>query len=233
MHEGDATTHSQHTMSNLLRLIGALGDELSGEFDTLSTRMNELELQTQSSQASIAELEDRLANLLAERTNDRTDLHTTAHLTHIGLAADYHSLVMQWMQRVARKVIKEPTRQRFEFELGRQVAVFTGHLFRGDRPDTDGLLSSLQLADKDALHLAVAMCARAAKLREKIASIGVYQEWDFRTDPSGILDEERQEAWLTCDPSESVVLVVAPAYLVQGVVYAKQLVATEQTAFKK
>ena len=78
------------------------------------------------------------------------------------------------------------------------------------------------------MHLAESMCARAAALRKKIADVGVHHEWNFRTDLSGILDDDRQEAWLTCDPSKPVVLVVAPAYLVQGVVYAKQLVVTGQ-----
>jgi hypothetical protein len=43
---------------------------------------------------------------------------------------------------------------------------------------------------------------------------------------SGTLDYERQEAWLRCDPYLPVHLVVAPAYVVQGQVYSKQLVVT-------
>lgn len=228
MQEEDADTHEQENLGNLSRLIGALEDELTNIVDRLVRRTTVIELENQRLQASVAELEDRLADMLAERTVDRADLHNSAHITHIGLAADYHSLVMQWMQRVARKVTKERTRQGFEHDLGRQVAVFTEHLFRGDYPDTEGLLSSLELTDGDAMHLAESMCARAAALRKKIADVGVHHEWNFRTDLSGILDDDRQEAWLTCDPSKPVVLVVAPAYLVQGVVYAKQLVVTGQ-----
>lgn len=75
-----------------------------------------------------------------------------------------------------------------------------------------------------------ARVAHRTGLAKKIADVGVHHEWDFRTDLSGILDDDRQEAWLTCDPSKPVVLVVAPAYLVQGVMYAKQLVVTGQAS---
>jgi len=70
------------------------------------------------------------------------------------------------------------------------------------------------------------MCDRAATLRNNIANIGVHHEWDFRTEISDVIDEERQEAWLTCDPTEPVSFIVAPGYLVQGLVYSKQLVMT-------
>ena len=70
------------------------------------------------------------------------------------------------------------------------------------------------------------MCDRATSLRAKIAEIGIPHEWDFRTEISGTLDDERQEAWLTCDPCLPVNLVVAPAYVVQGQLYSKQLVVT-------
>lgn len=222
-------TYKQEDIGKLFRVIGDLGDELTRNVGELLRRTTALELENERLRAAVSEIEDRFADLLSERTVDRADLHGGAHLTHINLAADYRSLVMQWMQRVARKMTQARNRQTLEHDLGQQVAVFTEHLFRGDCADSGGLLSSLQLVDGETLRLAELMCARATALRIKIADIGVYHEWDFRTELSGILNEGRQEAWLTCDPSKPVMLVVAPAYLVQGVVYAKQLVVTGES----
>lgn len=162
----------------------------------------------------------------ADRTHGRADLHNESHILHLSLAGDYRSLIMQWMQRVARKMMHPKSRSRLEYELGRQVGDFSEYLFRGEEPDADRLLSSLGPIDPELYELAVSMCDRAATLRNNIANIGVHHEWDFRTEISDVIDEERQEAWLTCDPTEPVSFIVAPGYLVQGLVYSKQLVMT-------
>jgi hypothetical protein len=222
-------TYKQEDIGRFIRIIGALGDELASSVEDLLQRTTALEFENERLRTSLGQLEDRFADLLSERTVGRSDLHGGAHLTHINLAADYRSLVMQWMQRVARKLIKGRSRQTLEYDLGQQVAVFTEFLFRGDFPDSTGLLSSLHPVDGEILRLAESMCARATELRHKITDVGIHHEWDFRSELSGILKDERQEAWLTSDPSKPVILVVAPAYLVQGVVYAKQLVFTGES----
>src|SRR5262249_41573137 len=131
------------------------------------------------------------------------------------------------------KFVNVQVRADFELALGRQVSGFTEHLFRNSEPNTSALMSSLGKIDPKSGQLAKAMCDRAASLRAKIAEIGILHEWDFRTEISGNLDNERQEAWLTSDPSLPVCLVVAPAYVVQGQVYAKQLVVTGPTSLVK
>src|SRR5262249_51137009 len=117
-------------------------------------------------------------------------------------------------------------RKDFELALGQLVSKFSEDLFGGSKSNTKVLIASLGETDPKTRQLAQSMCDRAVSLRAKIAEIGIPHEWDFRTEMSGNLDDERQEAWLTCDPSLPVRLVVAPAYVVQGQVYSKQLVVT-------
>ena|ERR1039457_1147680 len=136
------------------------------------------------------------------------------------------------MQRIARKLVGKRTKPSFEYDLGLQVATFSEHLFRGSESDIDGLLSLFGGAKGDISNLAASMATRAAHLRQQIADIGIAHEWDFRAELSGAIDEDRQEAWLTCDPADPISFVVAPAYVVQGTVYEKQLVATSATIEK-
>lgn len=205
--------------AGILRAFGDLFNAIIYKVDALKERVAALEVQNQ-------ELEERLGFLLAERTQDRADLFGEAHIAHLGLAAEYRTLVVQWMQRVARKLVTAQTRTDFELALGQLVSGFTKDLFRGSKPDIKVLTSSLGEIDPKTRQLAQSMCDRAVSLRAKIAEIGIPHEWDFRTEMSGTLDDDRQEAWLTCDPSLPVRLVVAPAYVVQGQVYSKQIVVT-------
>lgn len=212
--------------AGIFRAVEELYNDVIHNINTLEGRITSLEIQNQ-------ELEERLGLLLAERTQDRVDLHSERHITHLGLAAEYRTLVVQWMQRVARKLVAAQVGADFELALGQQVSGFAEHLFRGSEPNTKALMSSLGKIDPKSRQLAQSMCDRASSLRAKIAEMGIPHEWDFRTEISGALDDERQEAWLTCDPSLPVSLVVAPAYVVQGQLYAKQLVVTGPSPLDK
>ncbi len=117
--------------------FGDLYNDIIHNMDTLKERIAALEMQNQK-------LEERLGFLLAERTQDRVDLHGEGHIAHLGLAAEYHTLVVQWMQRVARKLVGAQARTDFELALGQQVSEFTVHLFRGSEPNTKALMSSLE-----------------------------------------------------------------------------------------
>lgn len=205
--------------ADIFRAVGELYNDVIHNIQALDERIAALEIQNEK-------FEERLGLLLAERTQDRVDLHSERHIIHLGLAAEYHTLVVQWMQRVARKMVAAQARTDFELALGLQVSGFTEHLFRGSEPNTKPLMSSLGNIDPKSHELAQYMCERATSLRARIEEVGIPHEWDFRTEMSGTLDDERQEAWLTCDPSLPVCLVVAPAYVVQGQLYAKQLVVT-------
>lgn len=217
----------------LFRALGGVHEQIIASLEDLKQRTIRLEEHYDTTHNTLDNLEERLDGLLSDNTQRRADLQNESHILHLALASDYRSLIMQWMQRVARKVVGARNRPSLEYGLGRQVADFSEHLFRGIEPDVAGLLSSLDGVSCEIYELAASMCDRASALRQKISDIGVQHEWDFRTEISGEIDEERQEAWLTCDPTKPVCLVVAPAYVVQGTVYEKQMVATSATSIRK
>jgi hypothetical protein len=219
-------TRHRYTGTEVHRALGELYDQIINDLTDLKQRTTQLEDSNMTFSNVLDALEEKLTSILADRTYERTDLYDESHIVHLSLAGDYRSLIMQWMQRVARKMIRTKGRTRLEYELGRQVGDFSEYLFRGAEPDANRLLSSLGSIEPELYALAVSMCDRATILRGKVADIGVHHEWDFRTELSGVVDEERQEAWLTCDPTDPIDFIVAPGYVVQGVVYSKQLVAT-------
>ena len=219
--------------AEIYRKLAELHDQMISDLAELKQQTAQLQDQDVALSNTLDDLEEKLASVLAERTQGRADLHSECHILHLSLAGDYRSLIMQWMQRVARKMIRPKGRSRLEYELGHQVGDFSEYLFRGAEPAVDRLLSSLGPIDPELYELAASMCDRAAKLRHSIADIGVQHEWDFRTEISGVIDEERQEAWLTCDPADPVSFIVAPGYVVQGLVYSKQLVVTGPAGGKR
>jgi hypothetical protein len=233
MLEDGAPDNKVQQASDLYRSLAGLQCEMVSSIADIQERVAHLEARDVTYGAMLNELENRLGRVLADITTGRADLQDESHILHIELASDYHSLIMQWMQRIARKIIGTRSRGSLAHALGQQVADFSDYLFRGTQPDIDGLLSSLGKIDPEIYELALSMCKRASDLRRRISDIGVHHEWDFRTETSGVLSEERQEAWLTCDPTEPISFVVAPAYLVQGRVFGKQLVATGSPAAGK
>jgi hypothetical protein len=203
----------------IFRDLGSLYTTLATEVQESRKRMSALEKQGQ-------ELEERLTGLLAERTQNRPDLHGDAHRAHLRLAAEYRTLVTQRMQGAARKIASLRPGADLETTPGQIVADLTRHLFLPAEPDVKAVSLLAKKADPKDQQLLQAVCDRAASLRARIAEIGIPHEWDFRADLLGVLDEERQETWLSCDPEMPVRLVVAPAYVVGGQLYARQLVMT-------
>jgi hypothetical protein len=222
----ESVDYEPEDIGKLFRAMGMLHDRMVADIEDLRQRTATLEDQARGFRSDMVDVESWLDRLRSEYTQDRGDLHSEAHIAHLGLASDYRSLVMQWLQRLARKLGQASGQRSSGRALELRVASFSDYLFRGQEADVRGLLGSLGDVDSKIHEIAESVCIRASSLREKIADIGIQHEWDFRAEVSGELDDERQEVWFTCDPSRPISIVVAPAYVVQGMVYARQLVGT-------
>jgi len=218
--------YAPEDIGKLFHEIGQLHDGTFSIIEDLRQRIGVLEDQAGALRCAVGELESTLDSLRSEYTQGRGDLHSEAHMVHVSLASDYRSLVMQWMQRLARRLTESHDRRSSGNAPVLRLASFSEYLFRGQEPDVRGLIGSLGDVDPDVRHIAESMCSRATSLRAKIEDIDIKHEWDFRAEVSGELDAERQEVWFTCDPNKPISVVVAPAYVVQGIVYARQLVGT-------
>ncbi|MFJ9710843.1 hypothetical protein [Streptomyces sp. NPDC101234] len=63
-------------------------------------------------------------------------------------------------------------------------------------------------------------------LTERIAKVGLAHEWSYAHTAGVPLDPGRQEARASCDSDAPISFLVAPAYLVNGRIYSRQLVYT-------
>ncbi|MGV4923671.1 hypothetical protein K2224_01445 [Streptomyces sp. BHT-5-2] len=86
---------------------------------------------------------------------------------------------------------------------------------------------SLRLAEDPGIEAAInRLRTDCVTLTERIAKVGLAHEWSYAHTVGAPLDSGRQEAWASCDPDAPISFLVAPAYLVNGRIYSRQLVYT-------
>ncbi|MFF3864012.1 hypothetical protein [Streptomyces sp. NPDC002209] len=179
----------------------------------------------------IDRLERQLGVLLAAHTESRTDLAGTQHCEHQNLALRTRRLVEQSIHSFARRYaarcgifLRHPHRERAPHLVGRLT-----RLLLAESPSTaTEMQRSLQLAD-DGGHIEARLTglrSQCSELGDDIRRAGLQHTWDFDFTPGGPLDPARQETWPTCDPVHPVQFVMAPAYVVDGRVYGRQIVYT-------
>ncbi|MFE7559038.1 hypothetical protein [Kitasatospora sp. NPDC057500] len=183
---------------------------------------------------SLRKLEGRVNTLLAARTRDRADLATSSHSAHQTIALNYRALVEQRVQAFARGEFKHsrhtarwPERQqlpRFISELSRHLFYAAGTLI----PLVPDLRAALGVSrDSDTSNESLRkLRSECVSLGKRAEEAGLHAHWDFTCTNGAALDAERQEPWSPCDPNNPVRFAVAPAYVVEGQVYARQYVYT-------
>jgi hypothetical protein len=181
-------------------------------------------------QAGFRRLESRIDALLAARTRERPDVATTVHSAHRAIADEFRPFVEQRLQAVARELAAQPeweaSYQRREI-VPRLIAILSKHLF-SDRAITytSHVMEELYISDRTVAHdLFTVTRDKARDLRRRSREAGLAARWDFNLGSANV-DPNRQDAWLGCDGSGEVLFVVSPSYLVDGQLYAKQLVFT-------
>ncbi|WP_405423857.1 hypothetical protein [Streptomyces erythrochromogenes] len=183
---------------------------------------------------SFRKLEGRVNTLLAARTRDRADLATNSHNTHQTIALAYRALVEQRVQAFARAEFRHSRhndRWHERQRLPRFIAELSKHLFYGNGgriPLVPELRTALGLSrDSDTGNESLrTLRSECLTLGKRTETAGLHAYWDFTCSSDAALDSERQEPWSPCDPNDPVRFVVAPAYVVEGQVYARQYVYT-------
>ncbi|MFE4659206.1 hypothetical protein ACFRFJ_21255 [Streptomyces hydrogenans] len=178
----------------------------------------------------ISRLERQLGGLLAAQLDRRDDLAGTQHCEHQELARQARTLVEQKFQNFSRQYgdrtdldRHRPNRERTAYLMSQLI-----RLLLDKRPASSwSIQHALRLAEDPGSETAInRLRTECVALAERIAKTGLTHEWSY-THTTGVpLDPERQEAWTTCDPEADVCFVVAPAYLVDGRIYSRQLVYT-------
>lgn len=178
----------------------------------------------------IDSLERQLGNLLATRLDGRGDLAGTQHCEHQEFARQTRTLVEQKFQNFSRQYSDRtdltrhrPKRERTAYLMSQLI-----RLLLDKRPASSwSIQHTLRLVGDPGIEAAInRLRNECIALAERIAKTGLAHEWSYNCTTGAPLDPERQEAWASCDPEEPVSFVVAPAYLVDGRIYSRQLVYT-------
>ncbi|MEW2313370.1 hypothetical protein AB0918_32810 [Streptomyces sp. NPDC006864] len=178
----------------------------------------------------ISRLERQLGTLLASQLDQRDDLAGTRHCEHQELARQTRTLIEQQVQNFARQYSDRtdlaPHRPRRE-RTAYLMSVLTRQLLDKRPASSWSIQQTLRLAEEPATEAAInRLRTGCVDLMERIVQAGLSHEWNYDHVAGKHLDLDRQEAWGACDPKAPVSFLVAPAYLVNGRVYGRQLVYT-------
>ncbi|MGW0874196.1 hypothetical protein ACWD3Z_27395 [Streptomyces sp. NPDC002740] len=180
--------------------------------------------------AHINRLERQLGTLLASQLDQRDDLAGTQHCEHQELSRQTRTLVEQQCQNFARRYSDKtdiardrPHRERTAYLMSMLIRQLLNN-----RPASSwSIQQALRLAEDPGIEGAInRLRTDCVTLMERIARVGLAHEWNYDHFVGGHLDLDRQEAWGSCDPDAPMSFLVAPAYLVNGRVYGRQLVYT-------
>jgi hypothetical protein len=173
-------------------------------------------------------LDSQVSALLAARTRERPDLASNQHSEQQLVAREYRSFVEQRLQALARTLSRrssEPAAnsQHVAMLLSRLTRLFFDRYLpvsASIRQDLDVAQGTPEEGHIRSVH------AAAEQLRRRAQNGTLDAHWDFTCTPAVGIDDQRQEPWGSCDPRAAVRFVVAPAYVVDQQVFARQYVFT-------
>ncbi|MER8032051.1 hypothetical protein ABTZ78_24165 [Streptomyces bauhiniae] len=180
--------------------------------------------------AHITRLERQLGGVLASQLEQRDDVAGKQHCEHQELSQQTRTLVEQQCQNFTRRYIdktkygwERPNRERTAYLM----SVLIRQLLSNSPASSWSILQMLRMAEDPDIERAInRLRSDCVAMMRRIADVGLTHEWSYRHIPGARLNQDMQEAWGACDPTAPVSFLVAPAYLVNGRVYGRQLVYT-------
>jgi hypothetical protein len=206
--------------------------QIAGRLEIGEQRYSELKSMLDNVAIRIATVEDkqvdldnRLRTLQRLLTEQRHDVTKEESLVHLGIASEYTVLVTQRLLHLAHQLVEENQPDR-SLRVAQAVAKLCHLLFRPHPAQTRDVLDSLRLAKDHPLAVGVNHITEAALyLRQQVNQTPDRIIWDFAVQPHSQV-HDGQRTWGSCDPSQPVQFVVAPAYRVNGRIFSPQLVYT-------
>ncbi|MGW8700020.1 hypothetical protein ACWGOK_24275 [Streptomyces eurythermus] len=211
--------------------------QLESHASPLEARILELERQVlfgvkvhQEQDASIRRLEARLSAQMASQTRFRGDVASNAHAAQETIAQEFRQFVEQRLQNIARARLQHAdclTQYAREQHMPRLLGALCGVLFSGATPDFHQVRALLNVPEYGSVFETVnELFSKACEFHARSRATGMKCEWLFDFSYGAPLDPDRQEPWPSCDPSQPVRFVVAPAYVVNDQYYLLQRVFT-------
>lgn len=202
------------------RVVDGLANEIAG----VRRENEEITRQLHEAHEANRRLRRRLATAL-KAAQVHSDVETTLDSsTHAVLADRFRDLLTQDVQHLVREHQRDGLGRMTPLRIAQEIHTLCRYLFLDGYGDTTALCMRMGM-DPERHGVAV------QELIDKVTALrsqahGVY--WDMEATPDRRLDPERQQPWGQCDPEADVDFVIAPAYCVNGRLYAKQQVFTKQ-----
>jgi hypothetical protein len=176
----------------------------------------------------IERLDLRIDEILGKRTRERRGLARTAHAKHVGLAERYRVLIEQRIQQTARSSYQgQRSSAQLRERVARSAQEICQALFASADIDYRALTRYTGSSSENVRTMIHGSIQEARLLRAEIESIGISHDWDFESSESLLIDELRQEPWLSCSPKGAIKFLVSPGYVVDGQMLCRQRVFTD------
>lgn len=190
---------------------------LRREYIEIAQRLNYIEASIAQMQDDIAALDDRQSSQLVAMDAARTDISDDRHIAQLDIARKYLNFVEQDLFSLAREEVsfsrsRAPRRE----WIPRSIGSMCTELFRVGAEPT---LHARSERRHDVL-------AAAVEIRGLADQSGLNYCWDFYLMPGRLLDDKWQQPWGRCDPKDPIKFLVAPAYVVDHLIYQRQQVFT-------
>lgn len=224
----DHWTHVPHLAPAFSHNLDRLGSPpptlvgLSNELTTATATIERLNEEIHQLRHENERLRARLKTALRTRSNESVAATTLNKAAHITSAERYLDLVAQDLQYLAREQQRESHAVSSVRLLATQIQCLCQDLFIDQISNANNLcrrngLDPIKHAStaRDIIHKATEISGQTNAVHWRMHALSGHR-----------LDPSYQEPWGPCDPEAEVAFVVAPAFVVDDRVYAKQLVFT-------
>ncbi|MEV4820531.1 hypothetical protein [Micromonospora sp. NPDC049274] len=225
--EDDSLTNSGQSSSS------ACEDSFDEDFESLRQDVmgllamhEELEGRVGQLYKAVERLDEGLAETLSRATEARNDLSDGRHRGHLDLRQKYRLFLEQQVAPAAMKECLAHPRHGYRPErVARFAADICVAVFRLSEERLQNLLK-LPYKSSGWGDTAKSLARGAEEIELAADRLDLQFCWDFYFRPHSPIDEQWQEPWGSCDPGCPVRFVVSPAYVVEGRIFARQLVFT-------
>ncbi|WP_432864897.1 hypothetical protein [Microbispora rosea] len=172
-------------------------------------------------------LDERLANVLGEKTRLRDDLASADISVHLRNAASYRYLVEQQLQRLVRRGLKANGTTAAKPERVARVMSELCRVLLVEDIDRDRIQMSFKENREASLDgLVSEICEQAMDIRRTIEMSPGLHNWEWDAEIGVPVNPDHQDVWSSCDPDRPIRFLIAPAYMVDGHTFSPQIVFT-------
>ncbi|MCG7524331.1 hypothetical protein MHW47_07750 [Streptomyces sp. OfavH-34-F] len=180
----------------------------------------------------MSDLSEKLHDVLSQLAYSREDLTGAEDEVHRALAEEIGTFVGQKLLSLSYMSAQQQNgSQLTKKRIAQIMSKLCSAYLAPSGPELNRARRLLRARKGDEVWQAAGQAAlQIKKILESARIHGIEFVWDYEFSTGLPIDETRQQAWSTCDPTSDVSFVVVPGYIADGERYRLQEVFTDSAA---